>query len=40
MLHRTSRVPAASDHGGLDALAVVTGDAFDSENRERHKAAL
>ena len=33
---RASRVPAASNHGGFDALTAVTWDAFDVENRERH----
>src|ERR1035437_3526147 len=33
---RAARVPAASDHRGLDGLAAVTGNAFDVENRERH----
>ena len=37
---RATRVSAAGDNGGLDAFAAVTGDALDSEDRERHKAAL
>ena len=33
-----TRVPAARDHGGLDALAAVTGNALDVEDREWYKA--
>ena len=35
---RTSRVTAAGDHGRLNALSSVTGNAFDVEDRERHRA--
>src|SRR5258708_21335340 len=31
-----THVPAISDHGSLDALAAVAGDALDVEDSERH----
>jgi hypothetical protein len=31
-------VPATSDNRRLDAIAAGTGDAFDREDRERHRA--
>ena len=37
---RTTRMPAASDNCRLDALAAVTGNTFDGEDRERHRASL
>src|ERR1017187_5464963 len=33
---RATRVPAASDHGRLDALTASAGNAFDVEDCERH----
>jgi hypothetical protein len=35
-----SGVSAASDHGSFDALASITGNTFDIEDRERHHASL
>jgi hypothetical protein len=32
---RTTRVPAAGDHGRLDSLTATAGDAFDFEDRDR-----
>lgn len=33
-----TRVPAARDHGSLDALTTTAWDAFDVEDRDRHMA--
>jgi hypothetical protein len=33
---RATRVPAASDHGGLNALTASAGNTLDVEDSERH----
>ena len=35
---RATRLPAAADHGPLDAITTTTGNAFDVEDRDRHTA--